>query len=81
VAAFDAGFERKLISIGRMRSMNCRAVREIAIPPRVMPTETSAPEKVWFQPPQLLGYPCLSSRASFFRVAALEDWHEDIPGQ
>jgi hypothetical protein len=31
--------------------------------------------------PDLLDHPCLSSRATFSSIAALEDWHEDVPGQ
>jgi hypothetical protein len=74
VPAFDAGFERESISIGTVR-----AFRVDEAGSQLM--EIAAPEKVWFQPLKLPDHPCLSSRASFSSIGAVEDWHEDVPGQ
>ncbi len=78
--AFDAGFERKLISIGRISSFRYEEVREMESQRRPY-RRNSRSRRRCGSSLGMLGQPCLLSRASFSSIAALEDWHEDVPGQ
>ncbi|MGB8478640.1 MAG: hypothetical protein WCE63_07345 [Acidobacteriaceae bacterium] len=53
--AFDADFERKLISIGRISSFGCEEVREMEISAPTLPAETAAPGEGVAAAPEMAG--------------------------
>lgn len=63
-------FERNSISIGTTRGFLLKSGRETESRPPFRRQKHPLPEKVWFQPPQLLGHGCVSTQESFSGVAA-----------